>query len=265
MKIGFCTYRWTIAVLFCMVSAFMYAQDFSAYKKEHFISEKDTLPYRVLFPKNYDATTTYPLILFMHGSGERGTDNIAQLTHGAELFLRDSIQSKYPAFVVFPQCKKDYAWNNASYTIVDQKRSYHFPKELKPNLHLDLVEGLLKELQSDFSIDDKKIYVGGLSNGGMGTFEIVRRNPNKFAAAFPICGGANPKIAGKLQHTPLWLFHGDEDSIVPFTGSTEVYKALKKLNAPVRICVYEGVDHDSWNQAFEEPDLLPWLFSHSKK
>ena len=101
--------------------------------------------------------------------------------------------------------------------------------------------------------------------GGMGTFELVSRNPDFFAAAFPICGGANPNWAPLLSKTPLWLFHGEKDDVVWVKHSKRIFKALKKLGAPVRITLYPNVKHDSWNYAFANPNLMKWLFSNTKK
>ncbi len=100
--------------------------------------------------------------------------------------------------------------------------------------------------------------------GGMGTFEIVRRNPDMFAAAFAICGGAHPDTAPQLTKTPWWVFHGDEDIIVDYEHSKNMVKAMKASYADVKFTTYEGVNHNSWENAFAEPELLPWLFSHSK-
>jgi len=240
------------------------AQDYSTYKKERFVQGKDTLPYRILLPKDYDDSKKYPLILFLHGSGERGNDNELQLTHGADLFLKPEVQDEFPAIVVFPQCKENMSWNNIRYNTSNGRPVITYSAQVTPNLHQDLLEDMIEELQSNLSIDEDRLYIGGLSMGGMGTFEVVMRNPDLFAAAFAICGGANPRIAETLSQTPFWIFHGDMDNIVPIDGSEEIYKALKKHNADVKFTVYPNVRHDSWTNAFAEPKLLPWLFSKSR-
>ena len=236
----------------------------NAFKREHFIQDKDTLPYRILLPKNFDVNKKYPLILFLHGSGERGSDNELQLTHGSNLFLDENNRDAYPSIVVFPQCAENKLWTNVKNGRDGYKEVENFPKEIKPNLPLSLVEGLIIELTDTYNLDQNKLYVGGLSIGGMGTFELVHRNPELFAAAFPVCGGAHPEIAEEIKNTPLWIFHGDSDSVVPSELSQEMYKALKTLNADVKISIYPNVGHDSWTNAFAEPDLLKWLFSKSK-
>ncbi|MEL6811082.1 MAG: prolyl oligopeptidase family serine peptidase [Bacteroidota bacterium] len=240
------------------------AQDYSAYKKERFVKGQDTLPYRILLPKNYDATKKYPMILFLHGSGERGSDNELQLTHGADLFLKPEVQAQFPAIVVFPQCKENRSWNNTAYNIAYGKRVFNYPAVVKPNVHQELLESLIDNLKSEYPIDAQRLYIGGLSMGGMGTFEAVLRNPDLFAAAFAICGGANPRISETLSNTPFWIFHGEQDNVVPIQGSRKIYEALKEKNADVKFTAYPGVEHDSWTNAFAEPELLPWLFSKSR-
>ncbi|MGI9553092.1 MAG: prolyl oligopeptidase family serine peptidase, partial [Aurantibacter sp.] len=130
---------------------------------------------------------------------------------------------------------------------------------------MEQLQKLLSDLKSSYKIDEDRIYVGGLSMGGMGTFEIVRRNPDTFAAAFAICGGAHPKTAGAVKDIPWWVFHGDEDMIVDYEHSQNMVEELKKMGADVKFTTYEGVNHDSWNNAFSEPELIPWLFSYSKQ
>ena len=242
-----------------------YGQDFSAFDKEVFQKEGKELPYRILSPQKMEPGAKYPLLVFLHGSGERGTDNELQLKHGGELFLRDSIRSKFPAYVVFPKCRENFSWNNTQYAQIAGTTICQFPKEQKPNLHLELLEGLIEKLRNEFAIDKHRLYIGGLSNGGMGTFEMVRRNPNMFAAAFPICGGANPQIAEQISSPAWWIFHGLEDDVILARYSEKIGKALKETGADTNLSLYEGVKHDSWTNAFAEPNLLPWLFSHKKE
>ncbi|MEM7085488.1 MAG: prolyl oligopeptidase family serine peptidase [Bacteroidota bacterium] len=240
-------------------------QGLDAFKKELYISKSDTLPYRILYPKNYDHGKKYPLLLFLHGSGERGDDNELQLVHGASLFLKEAVREEFPAIVVFPQCQSNLSWNNARVEFINYSRVYRFPATVEPNGQLDLAEGLLAYLKSELPVDLNRMYLGGLSMGGMGTFELLHRNPNTFAAAFAICGGANPEIANRIKNTPLWIFHGDTDNVVPYTNSTLIYEALKTQQADVKITIYPEIGHDSWTPAFAEPELLPWLFSKERK
>ena len=239
-------------------------QGFLAFENLEFYDDNETMPYRLLLPENYDSSKSYPLVLVLHGAGERGSDNEAQLTHGGSLFLEKEIREKYPAIVVFPQCPENDYWSNVEKSGMLMFAEFNFKKDGAPTESLISVQKLLQTLLKEYKIDSKRVYVGGLSMGGMGTFEIVRRNPDMFAAAFAICGGAHPDTAPQLTKTPWWVFHGDEDMIVDYEHSKNMVKAMKASYADVKFTTYEGVNHNSWENAFAEPELLPWLFSHSK-
>jgi predicted peptidase len=257
--------KYFITILFLGLSQLCAAQDFSAYQKLQFVQGKDTLPYRLLLPENYDGKKKYPLILFLHGRGESGTDNELQLTHGAKLFLHDSIRKKYPAIIVFPQCRQTSYWSNVDIKEDSTgKRVFNFSPEGEPTIDLALTEKLLKQLQHDLFVNKKQIYIMGLSMGGMGTFEIVRRNPKLFAAAIPICGGANPFTAKQLKKTSWWIFHGAKDDVVNPEFSIQMAKALQQYKANVKFTLYPEANHNSWDGAFAEPDLMHWLFSNKK-
>lgn len=246
---------------------FLQAQGSSLYTKHFFVHDGDTMPYRVLLPINFDAHKKYPLILFLHGAGERGNDNEKQLIHGGNLFLSDSIREKYPAIVVFPQCGDESFWANIGtrYDSATKKRVIEFKEEGEPTKAMKLLLGLLSNLKNNYSLDKKRMYVGGLSMGGMGTFELVRRKPGMFAAAFAICGGANLSTAIKMNKTAWWIFHGLKDPVVNPQFSKDMADALKHAGAKVRLTLYPEDGHNSWDDAFKEPDLVAWLFSHRKK
>jgi len=228
------------------------------YSKELFLSEGDTLPYRILLPKEFDPNIEYPLVLFLHGAGERGNDNELQLVHGSSLFLQNDIRETFPSIVLFPQCPKNSSWASI---LENKNRSFKFSPNPIENNTLKLVEGLLEDVKKKYNVISSQIYVGGLSMGGMGTFELVYRNPNLFAAAFAICGGANPEIAEKISSTQWKIFHGDSDMVVPLDLSIKMYESIKKFNSSVSLTVYPGINHNSWENVFKEPDLIPWLFS----
>lgn len=239
-----------------------YAQNKDDFQKKQFLSSQGhTLPYRLLLPDNYDSTKVYPLVLFLHGSGERGQDNELQLVHGADFFLQADNRKNFPAIVVFPQCKKNGYWADMDFS-GDQVA---FPFKSKVNPDLGAVIELLDDLEATFSVDQNRIYVGGLSMGGFGTFEILARQPNRFAAAFPICGGGNPALVPiYATNLPLWVFHGDADAVVPVGLSQKVVAAIRKAGGSVCYSQYFGVNHNSWDNAFREPDLLSWLFSQQR-
>lgn len=243
------------------------AQVNEKFQAKTFSSGSIKLPYRILYPKSFDTAQKYPLVLFLHGSGERGSDNQKQLVHGAKLFAADSVMESYPAIVVFPQCPADSYWAN----IVEQKqpdgsRTFDFPARSKPTPAMSAVMQLIDSLVRLSYVDRNRIYVGGLSMGGMGTFELLARRPKVFAAAFPICGGGNPKSAKRYARlVNIWVFHGTADNVVPLYHSQRMVDAIKQAKGDVRLTVYPGVGHNSWDNAFAEPELLPWLFSNRKK
>ncbi len=242
------------------------AQDRSLFEKFRFVQNGDTLPYRILLPENYDTAKAYPLVLFLHGRGESGSDNEKQLNNGSFLFLRDSIRKKYPAIVVFPQCAANSYWSNVQ-TIADVRgrREFYFVPDGEASLSMKLLLSLTDNLQARYKIKKDQVYVMGLSMGGMGTFEIVRRKPGVFAAAIPICGGASPASAMAIKKTSWWIFHGAKDDVVRPAFSDKMQAALKKAGAVVKYTVYPEANHNSWDPAFREPDLLSWLFAQRLK
>lgn len=242
--------------------------DLSAYKKDIFIGQSGyTLPYRILYPENYNPKKAYPLVLFMHGAGERGVDNEIQLKHGADLFLKDEFRKKNPAIVVFPQCAEQDYWVDVSRRILaDGTRIREFPFGEKARPSTQMVIELVQQLIDEKKVDEQQLYIMGLSMGGMATFELLARFPDRWAAAIPICGGGNPILTRSYaKQTPIWLFHGEADEVVHVRNSRRLYKKLIEAGGKAKYTEYPGVNHDSWNNAFAEPGLLDWLFSHKKK
>ena len=239
-------------------------QDFSSYAKKELISGGDTLRYRIQYPLSYDPAKKYPLILVLHGSGERGSDNEAQLKWGGSLFADPAKRAAFPAIVVFPQCPITASWSRLTYNPQDSLR-FHFRSDTVVAGPLGLVMQLLDSLVAGGTVNTRKIYVGGLSMGGMGTFEILWRKPHFFAAAFPICGAGDPaRVRVYARKFPIWVFHGGADPVVPVGNSRVMVRELKADGAKVVYTEYPGVQHESWKNAFAEPGLLPWLFEKSK-
>ncbi len=237
---------------------------FGQFKNASYMINGFSLPYQVMFPDNYDANKEYPLVVMLHGAGERGSDNQAQLTHGKE-FLTGHFLSDYPAIVIVPQCPADNYWSNVSRHLIDDKMTLTFGRSDQPTLAMSTLIQLIQDWLSSGKVDLSRVYVGGLSMGGMGTFELLWRMPNVFAAAFPICGGADiSKLPIYAKHTAVWIFHGDEDSVVPVQNSRTIYSRLKELGCDVEYTEYKGVNHGSWVNAFQEKELVPWLFKHKK-
>lgn len=253
----------TLFILF-FISLSAFAQDLSLYKKEEFISKGDTLRYRILYPKNFDTNKKYPVVLFLHGRGESGSDNEKQLANGGKLFLNDSFRDKNEVITIFPQCAANSYWANVKIETVQNKRFFTFVKGGEPTKAMQLVLQLTQQYFKNTYVDASRIYVGGLSMGGMGTFEILRRKPNTFAAAFAICGGDNIQNVKKYKQVPLWIFHGGLDDVVTPQFSYGVYSQREKLGYPAKFTLYLKANHNSWDSAFAEPELLPWLLGHQK-
>ena len=237
------------------------------YEAKLFEHQGDTLPYRILLPKDYNPQKTYPLLVVLHGAGERGNDNEAQLVHGSYLFQTEQFRAKYPTIVVFPQCPKDSYWANV---IIDYElnleKKYNYAKSLPINSQLEMVEALMVFLEKNYRIDPTRRYVGGLSMGGMGTFEILYRRPNMFAAAIPICGNGSTKLASLYaKKVSIWVFHGSDDKVVSPKHSLNMVNAIIELGGSPKMTLYENVGHNSWDYAFAEKNYLKWIYSKSKK
>jgi predicted esterase len=214
-----------------------------------------TLPYRLLVPKDYVKGEHRPLVLWLHGAGERGTDNRAQLRALANTFLGGTDAAKFPAFVLAPQCPKDSNWVttglNEAPTISEPTR---------------MVMAAVQEVVKEFEIDDRRIYVGGFSMGGYGTWEVLKFYPNVFAAGFPIAGGEvfRPGLAGWVKHVPVWIFHGDQDDTVPVQMSRKMAVAVKAAGGTVKYTELAGVTH-SMTQAIREPGLPAWILAQQRE
>jgi len=243
--------------------SFLFAPDNPVFEKRIYLDAAgDTLNYQILYPKNYNKNKKYPLVLFLHGAGERGYDNEKQLTHGSKLFLDKNNRKKYPAIVVFPQCKPapDY-WAHMVLNAKEGGNDRDFPVMDEPKPSLKRVMELLAKLEKEEAVDQNRLYLMGLSMGGMGTFELLSRLPNKFAVAVPICGGGNVTQVDKYTKTTnLWVFHGEKDDVVLPEESRAMYAALQTAGAKIQYTEYEGVKHNSWDNVFAEKGLLKWMF-----
>jgi len=240
------------------------AQDFAQYEKKEFTRNDRTLKYRILYPSGYDARKTYPLVVFLHGAGQWGNDNETQLKHAGTFFLQDSIRKNHPAIIILPQCPRGSSWSFFQFKWNTQlkKLAFSFPFKQQPEIYSLLVKQLADSLLDAKLVDQKRVYVGGLSMGGFGTFDMITRYPGYFAAAFAICGGGDTALAAKIAgKTAIWIFHGDADPVVNVEYSRNYVHALQKMHADVRYTEYPGVRHNSWDKAFAEKELVTWLFS----
>lgn len=247
-------------IIYILILSILASNCFAQFKDGSFMIDGLTLPYKVMYPKDYDKNKTYPLVIFLHGAGERGNDNEAQLTHGKQ-FLIDNFSEKYPAIVIAPQCPQGNYWANIKRHDNGLGISFSFLSTEKPTPTMKTLILLIEDWLASGHVDTSRVYVGGLSMGGMGTFELLWRMPETFAAAFPICGGSNvEKTKLYAKNTAVWIFHGADDSVVPVERSREMHEELKRLEGQVKYTEYEGVNHNSWDNTFQEVELVPWLF-----
>jgi predicted peptidase len=250
-------------LFFLLLIGNLNSQNLELYEKETFIFEKDTLNYRILKPLNYQPNEQYPVHLFLHGAGERGSDNISQLTHGGKLFLKKENREKYNSWVIFPQCSENDRWPNLK---SDLWNATFDNKITKPNKSLGLVIRLMDEFIEKKQVNRQRVYISGLSMGGMGTFEILYRRPNMFAAASPICGNGSTKLTNLYaDKVSIWIFHGSDDQVVSPKHSLNLAKAIIESGGSPKVTLYENVGHGSWGHAFAEQNYLKWTHSKTKK
>lgn len=237
----------------------------SLYEKALHVSGGDTMAYRILFPENYDRTKKYPLLLFLHGGGEKGNDNEKQLVHGASLFLKPENRKAFPCIVLVPQCPANSSWATVKTDRTKNPPERTFDYKADPNAGLRLAIELTRKIIASEAVDGQRVYVTGLSMGGMGTFEAVGRYPELFAAAAPICGGGDGKAySEKAAKVPFWIFHGAADAVVDVQLSRDMYARLQALKSEVKYSEYPAVNHNSWDYAFAEEEFLGWLFSKKR-
>jgi predicted peptidase len=231
--------------------------------KTYVNAEGQKLPYRLLKPEKIEPGKRYPLVLFLHGLGERGTENVRQLLWGAGEFAKAANRREYPCFVVAPQCPPTGLWVRHE---LKNLQSPQFALSEKPSEPMALVLELLDKLvATDLPVDKNRIYVTGLSMGGFGTWDLIARRPNFFAAAIPICARADPVQAAKFKNLPIWAFHGDADPIVPVRHTKEMIEAIRKAGGAPKITIYPGVGHNSWTATYADPEVMAWLFAQKKK
>jgi predicted peptidase len=237
-------------------SAFSQSLRFSFNK---YIDKGDTLNYRQLFPDS-DTLRKYPLVIFLHGSGERGSDNEAQLKWGVMNFAADQTMMLHPALVIAPQCPAQMSWSNFS----RDKNSIEMHLQPTPTKPMELLIGLIHQLIKTLPVDSNRIYITGLSMGGYGTYDAIERYPNLFAAALPVCGGGDVSKVASIVHIPIWIVHGAEDPAVNPLYSLDMLQALTKAGAHPGFTQYPEVGHFSWLGAYSDPLIMEWLFRQHK-
>jgi predicted peptidase len=201
-----------------------------------------TIPanYLLYLPKDYNESEKFfPLVLFLHGSGERGNDLEKVKTHGIPKLIAEG--KYFPFICVSPQCPENIYWNT------------------------DILSALLDEIESKYRIDTNKIYVTGLSIGGHGTWELALKEPNRFAAIAPVCGWADPTDISVISHLPIWVFHGAKDMTIQVRASESLVQELEKCGSDVKFTIYPHANHDAWTETYNNDQLYDWLLSNSKK
>jgi len=202
------------------------------------------LKYLIYLPKDY-LTKKYPLVLFLHGAGERGTNLKDIEIHGLPKLVRNG--KKFPFIIIAPQCPLNLWWSDP--------------------LPVDLLSKLVNDIVMKYGIHKNNVFCTGLSMGGYGTLALSIKNPKLFSAIIPICGGVDIKNFFdilNLKDLPIWLFHGDKDEVIPLENSQSIYKVLKPVNKNIKLTVYKGVDHNSWDRAYDDNELYKWMLSHKE-
>jgi predicted peptidase len=217
------------------------------------------LPYRLFVPPACTPEMPCGMLLFLHGAGERGSDNQSQLGNDALGFIGPATQAENPTIVVFPQCPPDMqwvdaAWADGSYALARTPISQPMAAALR----------LLALLQAKFPVDPHRLLVTGLSMGGFGAWDIVARHPTMFAGALALCGGGDPSAAPAIRDVPVWAFHGDQDPAVPVRGSREMIRALRKAGGNPRYTEVAGGGHTVWTIAYRDVEVIRWLLSQRR-
>ncbi|NLW51352.1 MAG: prolyl oligopeptidase family serine peptidase [Candidatus Brocadiaceae bacterium] len=205
------------------------------------IRKRVRLDYLLYLPEAYaDGSKRWPLMLFLHGVGERGDELERVKLHGPPMLIEQG--RSFPCIVVSPQCPA-WQWWAAE------------PAALA---------ALLDEIERDFRVDPDRIYLTGLSMGGAGTWALAAEQPHRFAAIAPVCGPTNPGTADRIRHLPVWVFHGAKDTTVPLRESETMVEALRALGAEPRLTVYPEAGHDAWTETYANPELYEWLFAQRR-
>ena len=246
-----------LLIFYLFLSNSAYAQS-SRFSVNQYISNGDTLRYRELYP-DYDTMRKYPLVIFLHGSGERGNDNEAQLKWGVMNFATDQNMALHPAIVIAPQCPEHMQWGNFS-----RGGGTQLILQPTPSKPMELLMELIRQAIKNLPVDTNRIYITGLSMGGFGTYDAIERDPHLFAAAVPVCGGGDVSRAVTIAHIPMWIFLGSEDAAVNPLYSLEMLQALTKAGAHPGFTQYPEVGHFSWLGAYSDPHMMEWLFRQHK-
>jgi predicted peptidase len=242
--------RFTLFLLSFIYGALGMAQ----YEQHLFIAANDTLPYRLLKPE-VNLEGPFPLVLFLHGAGERGRDNVKHTQYIDKLFLDSAHRQKFPCYLVAPQCPPEVKWTDMKWKETEHRQSAEPTWPIKRTKHL--VDSLIRVL----NVDTSRIYVTGLSMGGYGTFDFCARYGKVVAAAAPVCGGYDVNAIYAMEHISFRMYHGAQDMVVPVANSQKMAEAMRKKKIDVQYIELPEVKHDAWLNAYKSSELLEWLFS----
>lgn len=216
--------------------------------------------YRLLRPSRIEPGVRYPVVLFLHGAGERGVDNAAQLKFLPRWMAEPENRERHPCFLIAPQCRPDHAWAK-----IDWQTKQAAPLAPRPTTDLAAAVAALDAVLAAEQADPGRIYLTGLSMGGYGSWDLASRTPERFAAVLPICGGGDVAAAARLAPVPLWCVHGSDDPVVPVDGSRSMVAAVVAAGGMPIFSELPGVGHDSWTPAYRNPAVLDWLFAQRRR
>jgi len=217
-----------------------------------------SLLYRIHKADGLEGKATGPLVFFLHGAGERGSDNEKQLNHGVADILAYARADGIPVTIVAPQCPLGKQWVDTPWGDLSHKM------DKEPSDSMRMAMELLDKIIESQPVDRKRIYVTGLSMGGFGTWDIIQRQPKVFAAAMPVCGGGDPAFAKKLKKMSLWAFHGDSDTVVKTQRSRDMIDAIRKKGGNPLYTEYKNTKHNAWEPTYSDNTVLNWLFEQRR-
>lgn len=240
---------------FCSLfyAAFLNAQGFDKFWFGHADRKIPVGIYKKINPNSKSASV--PLLVFLHGAGERGNNFHALESQGLKHMMGTLEQLQVTSYIIIvPQCPLQEKWVNTNWSASDHRMadSASWPLQLV----IRIIDSCLK---SCTEINPRRIYITGLSMGGFGTWELAQRNPNRYAAIMPICGGADTLCAGNLKNLPVWAFHGANDKLVLPCRTVDMCRKLKALQAPCKITLFKNAEHNIWNQVYSSTEYLAWL------
>ena len=242
-------------------------------KESYVASDATVLPYRLYVPTDYNPEKQYSFLLFLHGAGNRGTDNEDQVRKNTGLLDRiingeeiasggEKLDSSKEFIIVAPQCAPEKQWVDTPWGATPDP-SYNID-EIPQSQYMTAVVELIDKCKAEYNLNPARMYITGLSMGGFGTWDLITRNPDLFAAAIPMGGAGDPNKADIIANTPVWTFHQLQDPTVVAEGTLRMVKALTEAKAEVRFTPYFDGVHNAWTKGYAEPDMLNWLYSHTK-